>query len=200
MSKLKEKSLHTQTAIVAAFWELYKEKPINKITVKDVTDKAGLYRSTLYYYLEDVYAILEFIEAEILQDWEDTIADIFTEGYDLLLRGNVRHVLPKIEPFYKRTGEYITVLLGPSGDPQFQQKIKDTLRKRIFSMFEISETHLEAQIIFEACCSAMLAVFVKWYSDDAPLDQIAETFQKIVNPQLFQTMLSYSSNPLLRMI
>lgn len=198
MNSCTEKPLDTKENLVQAFWSLYQEKPIEKITVKAVTDKAGLYRSTLYYYFKDVYEILECIELDILHQWEDTIAAIFTENYELLLRGNIMGILPRIKPFYQQTGEYIAVLLGASGDPQFAQKIKDTLGKRIFSMFEIPKDNLEAQIIFESCSAGALAVFGKYYSKNASFEQIVATFQKILNPNLFQTLLHCSSNPIFR--
>ena len=53
-------------------------KPINKIKAKDVADVSGYSRSTLYYYFEDVYMILEYIETTILQQWEKMLSQITT--------------------------------------------------------------------------------------------------------------------------
>ncbi|MGM9526639.1 MAG: TetR/AcrR family transcriptional regulator, partial [Peptococcaceae bacterium] len=123
MSKHQEKNAQTKAALVEAFWQLYKTKPISKITVKDVTDRAGFYRSTLYNYFEDVYAILEYIETAILQEWEQVVAEGLTpDRQQLLIQGRVEDFLPLIAPFYQKNGETIAVLLSPAGDPLFQQK------------------------------------------------------------------------------
>ncbi|MBR4026251.1 MAG: radical SAM protein, partial [Lachnospiraceae bacterium] len=77
----------TKAALVDTFWKLYLTKPVEKISVKEITDATGVYRSTLYYYFPDVYAILEYIEEDILHDWEQLISDIFSDHKDILLRG-----------------------------------------------------------------------------------------------------------------
>ena len=79
MNKQEEKAAQTKAALVDAFWKLYLTKPVEKISVKEITDATGVYRSTLYYYFPDVYAILEYIEEDILHDWEQLISDIFSK-------------------------------------------------------------------------------------------------------------------------
>ncbi len=48
----------TEKAIVESFIKLLNEKPLDKITVKDVIDECGVNRSTFYYYFEDIYDLL----------------------------------------------------------------------------------------------------------------------------------------------
>lgn len=36
----------TKTAIIEAFWKLYAEKDISKITVRDITEATGIHRAT----------------------------------------------------------------------------------------------------------------------------------------------------------
>ncbi|MBV7276677.1 TetR/AcrR family transcriptional regulator [Clostridiaceae bacterium UIB06] len=58
---------HTEDKIIHAFWELYKTQKIEKITVKSITDACGIHRATFYLHYQDVYAILEHIEASLMQ-------------------------------------------------------------------------------------------------------------------------------------
>ena len=51
----------TEKAIVESFIELLNEKPLDKITVKNVIDRCGVNRSTFYYYFEDIYDLLNKI-------------------------------------------------------------------------------------------------------------------------------------------
>ena len=57
----------TRERIVNEFWKLYKEKPIEKITVRDVSEASGIHRSTFYQHFQDVYQVLEVIEGELLE-------------------------------------------------------------------------------------------------------------------------------------
>ncbi|WP_370858655.1 TetR/AcrR family transcriptional regulator [Megamonas funiformis] len=51
--------LFTKENIIIAFWEIYREKSINKIIIKELMDKAGYHRSVFYTYFKDIYDLLE---------------------------------------------------------------------------------------------------------------------------------------------
>jgi len=197
MRKQTEKTLQTKADLVAAFWQLYKEKPINKITVKEVTDTAGYYRSTMYYYFEDVYAILDEIETSVLDDWEKNICDpLFDKRF--LLTNNIKTILNQITPFYQKNGEYIAILLSPNGDPLFHEKIKKTAQHKLFTMLEIPPHTQEAELIFEYVSSGFLGLFVKWYNDKLPLDLVIDVIEKFLQQNILAPLFQFSTNPLLR--
>lgn len=54
----------TKRAIQTAFVELLNERTMNKITVKDITDRCGINRNTFYYHYQDIPALLEEICAD----------------------------------------------------------------------------------------------------------------------------------------
>ena len=58
MSKL------TQKAIKESFVKLVDKKPIDRITIKDITDECGISRNTFYYHYSDLPALVE----ELLMD------------------------------------------------------------------------------------------------------------------------------------
>ena len=70
MRKQPERTERTRQALMDSFWELYRTRKIDKITVQAVTDGAGVYRSTFYEYFLDVYDVLETIERKLLEDFE----------------------------------------------------------------------------------------------------------------------------------
>ncbi|CBK74111.1 Transcriptional regulator [Butyrivibrio fibrisolvens 16/4] len=93
----------TQNAIDIVLAESLKElaaiKPIDKITIKEITDKAGVIRPTFYNHFQDKYELLEWI----------TINELFAPVEPLLMNGmlkeGVTFILTKIEKekdFYKR--------------------------------------------------------------------------------------------------
>lgn len=76
-------SQFTKKAITEAFMTLLNERPLDKITVKDIVDTCGVNRNTFYYYFQDIYALLDelFIaEAQKVID-EDTLYDSWQEGF-----------------------------------------------------------------------------------------------------------------------
>ena len=51
----------TKMAIMKVFGDLASSKPVDKITVKDITDRCGISRNTFYYHYQDIYQVLRHI-------------------------------------------------------------------------------------------------------------------------------------------
>lgn len=51
----------TEKAIKAAFLELLEERPLNKITVKDLAEKCEISRNSFYYHFKDIPSLIESI-------------------------------------------------------------------------------------------------------------------------------------------
>lgn len=49
----------TRATIIAAFAQLLDEKPLNKITVKDIVDACNINRNTFYYHFQDIPMLLQ---------------------------------------------------------------------------------------------------------------------------------------------
>ena len=58
----------TKKAIKETFVALLDERPLNRITVKDIVEACGINRNSFYYHFEDLPALLEEIIAERVQD------------------------------------------------------------------------------------------------------------------------------------
>ena len=54
-------AVRTKQAIRQAFIELLNERPLDKISVKDIAERSTVNRNTFYYYYADIYALVEEI-------------------------------------------------------------------------------------------------------------------------------------------
>lgn len=54
-----ELSLNTEKALSEALKQTMKRKPLQKITVSELTEQCGLNRKTFYYHFEDIYDLLK---------------------------------------------------------------------------------------------------------------------------------------------
>ena len=71
----------TKRAIQESFKKLLSNQPLDKITVKNITDDCGVNRNTFYYHYSDIYQLLEEIflteaqksveKMEVGQSWEE---------------------------------------------------------------------------------------------------------------------------------
>lgn len=55
----------TKEIIAKTFTELLDEKPMSKITVKDIVERCGVNRNTFYYHFKDIPDVVGYFEKEV---------------------------------------------------------------------------------------------------------------------------------------
>lgn len=50
----------TKRALEDSLKHLLLKKPVNKITINDITEDCGVNRATFYYHFQDIYALIEW--------------------------------------------------------------------------------------------------------------------------------------------
>lgn len=73
MKKTDARVRYTQKVLKDSFLKLLEKKPVNKITVKEVCELAELNRATFYAHYSDCFALLESIEREMLESFEESL-------------------------------------------------------------------------------------------------------------------------------
>lgn len=76
LRKVDRRIQKTRTAIHEAFVSLLVEKPIEKITIKEIAEQANVDRKTIYNYYEGVYDILDYLENEVVARIESAISQM----------------------------------------------------------------------------------------------------------------------------
>ena len=73
----------TCKALAAAAVSLLEERPLDKITVRDITDRCGLTRKTFYYHFQDIYDLVEWTCIEDTEKVlkENRTYDTWQEGF-----------------------------------------------------------------------------------------------------------------------
>lgn len=156
MKKQPERTEKTRQKLKTAFWQLYSQKPIDKITVKEITEAAGVYRSTFYSYYSDVYAILEEIEDSLMETYCIFICR-FHEVHSFSDAMNL------ISEFYTQNAEQLAVLLGPYGDPDFLKELKVYIKKAVHEKLEIPKDDIDTEIFIEMGSASVISMLNYWY-------------------------------------
>ncbi|SDN86783.1 TetR/AcrR family transcriptional regulator [Alkalicoccus daliensis] len=189
MKKKPESTMQTKQKIIEAFWELYCNKSIEKITVKEITEKAGYNRGTFYVYFKDVYDVLEQIEASLLPTEEEFDELFQCHVHNMSLEKNSS----QFYEMYQQHGEKLIVLLGPNGDPHFAHRIKETVKGYLMkTMDHLSEKdRIKFDYILEYELSARYALMNRWFENkDLPLEEFAALFYHISTNGTFNTFQS----------
>lgn len=167
MNKRQEMAEQTQKNLRQAFWNLYQQKPIEKITIKEVTDLAGYNRGTFYLYYKDIYDILTAIEQELLDTIEDFAGRWMTES----IADEWPCYVTQLVEWSRIYAPYASVLLSDHGDPAFTYKLKHILRP-VVQRWIITPNHLpkeEVDILTEFHLAGTISAISAWLSQDNPL-------------------------------
>ena len=73
MEKLDARKRYTQMMLKQSFLKLLQQKPVNRITVKEVCALAQLNRATFYAHYSDCFALKESIENELIVAFEKSL-------------------------------------------------------------------------------------------------------------------------------
>lgn len=73
---------YTKMVLKKALLELMQHKPVNKITVKEICERAELNRATFYAHYSDCFDLLESIEEELFGQFERSMQS-YTRSFDI---------------------------------------------------------------------------------------------------------------------
>jgi AcrR family transcriptional regulator len=121
MKEMKQdrKTRYTRKALADSLVELMKDKPVTKITIRELCEKADINRTTFYAHYQDQYDLLKQIEEETLGSIEDML-----DKYDnKRSKREVLEMVEKILEFIAGNSSSLQVLLSENGDIQFQKKL-----------------------------------------------------------------------------
>ena len=166
--------LKTKRAIRNAFAKLMVEKDINDITIIELAETADINRKTFYNYCSGVYQVVEDIENDISQSYEELLGDIeFTKTmeapYSLFERFSI---LINMDP------EFFGYLLSMNGNKALITRImnllKNKTREKMVSQLDVEE--YRAEIMIDYILSGMLSVYQHWFNSDksVPIEEVTQ--------------------------
>ncbi|MCC8023609.1 MAG: TetR/AcrR family transcriptional regulator [Clostridiales bacterium] len=155
MNKKMEVTEKTRNAFIKVFCELYKQKPIEKITVQEITRMAGYNRSTFYQYFTDIYDLLEYLEQDVLDHLRQSPRPNPQNGLDDMF-------VQRIARLYEEKDAYLDALLGDYGNVRFSETIKREMKRAIIEEQVIPEDDALIPYILESCLSMAFGAFRFW--------------------------------------
>ena len=154
----------TKEAIARAFTELLETRPIEKITIKDITDSCGINRQTFYYHFSDIYDLMEWslnrelkkaigTEEISVADWKNQVKKIF-----LVMRSRKQGLL---NAYDDRNRLYYEVFL--------KKEIRPLISKLVADFPEATEISQEKrEFIEEVYTRILLSFFLDWIDEGMP--------------------------------
>ena len=103
-----------------AFTKLLREKPIQRIAVKELCQEAGVNRSTFYAHYQDIYDLLTKIEEDMLEDFQRALAPLLEPGPEAI---SPLEITRGIYRCLQENADVCTVTLGEFGDKDFALRL-----------------------------------------------------------------------------
>lgn len=106
---------YTRMVIRQSFFRLLKEKPVSKITVKEICEQSEINRATFYKHYRDPFDLMEKIEEEMLTYLRDSLAQ---KKYR-----NIKTLYTDILVQIRNNHDQYEVIGSPHGDSSFSSRI-----------------------------------------------------------------------------
>jgi len=158
---------YTKMVIKESLLKLLAEKPIKKVTVKEICELAQINRATFYLHYRDPYDLFEQIENELFEDLSSTVA---------AKQGDISTLIKEVFKIIGKNIELCQVLFSENGDKMFLQRIMDISREQHIADLQrqypnASRTQLDYMYEFTTSgCVAVVAQWVRSGMQDTPLE------------------------------
>ncbi|MGI6217811.1 MAG: TetR-like C-terminal domain-containing protein [Coriobacteriales bacterium] len=163
----------TEKAIIQTFTDLLSKKPLEKITVTDITSVCGINRNTFYYHYHDIYDLLD----KILLAEEEKIKKLAKQDLSTW-----KMAVLEATKFAREHKEAVYNIYNSRSRDKFANYLKDSL---YITMSQFTEMQAEGLDVDQGtkhniavfCTSAIQGLTLNWLQDgmdDDPEDFIDE--------------------------
>ena len=120
MKEMREgrKTRYTRMVLQDSLIELMKQKPISKITIKEICETADINRTTFYAHFADQYDLLRSIEDQTLSYAKGRLESLLEKD-----KNGAKIIIESIFEYFIENRDHIQVLMSEQGDIDFQKKL-----------------------------------------------------------------------------
>ncbi len=130
----------TQRSIVNAFLALRSEKPLEKITIRELSEKAVIHKATFYLHYHDIYDLSESLEKEVIDDVLHGLSD------PAMLLTDARRFNEELYCLLMANESLLSILFSGSRAGMLASRMETRLKEYIFSRHEDWNT-LEINVV-----------------------------------------------------
>ncbi len=164
----------TKRSIYNAFIELRAKKPLEKLTVKELCEKAQINKSTFYVYYHDVYHLSDVIENEVISEVVKSLdtKEILTAPADFA---------QKLFLAYKAQNSLIATVFTGTRAQQLPFKIETVLKETIYTHYPQYKDDIEFNIGLTYCVYGSFYAYNEyWKSSEFRVNSIVGDVSELV--------------------
>jgi AcrR family transcriptional regulator len=172
---------HTKRAIKNAFLELMDEKPVDKISVTELCERADINRSSFYAHYVDYSAFIDELECDIVRKQIDAFSVLYsTPNYPVTIIEDIVKLI--------RTNKEMKLILMDYGKHR-GALLEEYLHERVLPVWlqsgDISSAH--AELLFAYVVRGGYAVLKQWYDSrfELPEKEVCRLLTTVITHGLY---------------
>ncbi len=167
---LREKK--TKRSITNSFLEIRSGKPLERITIKEICEKAEISKATFYLHYKDIYDLSETLQLNVVRDMLKNLSDPRDMVYDPCKASK-----ELIEGFYSYRS-IVNILFSGSQFSKLPETIEKEIKKILFSEFPELKTDIFANVHITYRLMGSFYSFYK-YEKEFGFNEVFDSVQRI---------------------
>ena len=173
---------NTKRRLREGLLRLLEEKPINEISVKELTELVDVNRGTFYFHYQDIYDLLRDMEQDFFENFDRTLsgnAPMLDEDGFPLLDAEGAPYLHAIFSFIDDNRSFCRIMLSPHGDMQFVELVKERIDRQCRFFWQLlapGADEAQSGIYNAFLINGLIGLIREWVNDrrDLTVESISE--------------------------
>lgn len=181
----------TKRALETSLKNLLLKKPVNKITINDITEDCGVNRATFYYHFKDIYDLIEWSCEEDSRKAADGNTTYETWQQGLL---NIFHAVEENKPFILNIYRHVS-------QEQIVRYLYRVVYQLIIDVVEecaegMSVREEDKKFIADFYKYAFVGIMLEWISHNMsqPLEKIVERLSDLIDGDINRMLEKYRTD------
>lgn len=173
----------TRRSIINAFLALRSEKPIEKITVRELTERAEIHKATFYLHYHDIFELSEALECEVIDDVFNGLSD------PLRIMTDPARFNEELYCLLMAHESLMGILFSGSRAGLFAMRLEKRIKDYIFEIRPEYKDNLEMNVIFTYLIQGGYQAYMQYRNADA------KAVMLVINTLASAVLRMYAKNP-----
>ncbi len=165
MDYLDNRVRYTKAVLQQALLKILQHKHIDKVTIKELCEEAGINRGTFYLHYATPNDLLKEIEQQFVEENMSVFSSYFNEGNE------IGHMAELFSGMLKNR-ELSRIIMGKNGNPKFVERIRETIRPYIVKGWQLEYPNYrpeDLEYAFDFIFSGSTHLILSWIEDSRGL-------------------------------
>ena len=175
--------IKSKKAIRDALFSILAAKPINKITIKEISETAGINRKTFYSHYSSIEDIITEMENELVVSIDSYLKNCIIAEYGL----NPYYFIQFINAIYSSNPDFCESLVSVHNYHFLAEKIKKVFKKQLTDSMKLPEKdRYIMDFKIEFYLSGVSSVYIDWIKQGkpCPFEELSAIINNLVLEQL----------------